>query len=1377
MTASRSRVPGRVFILVEIALLILTVTGALEGDLRRTAVAFVAMFVVAQGAVASVVLALVALILGEWPVAIVAAASALTHESLLLLFILRRPTADPAVLASAFALLPPDLHAQLRAVAGDEPISTWHMVALARSEAPELWGRHLGADPGRAAFDGGILADPRGGDCTRFACEAVALADAYVRTADIRLTPDGLAGSAVLVVHSAAHEWVETAVLRDALPLSESQLLAGFQTFGKSAAARGLVTRTELAMKLPPGTDELLPREELAVLTRGRLIRLRFLEAGVWVVVLASMLRDGVRALAWWKRDRRPAPVAPVLARVKPDPVAARTASGGPLEPWYGLPRGFRLLWAVGRPVLAVGAIVAAAVVDDAPVGVVGLTVAVAWLRLLRLPGAAVVLAGGLAVLAPVAGALLVVRAVLAEVVLAAAGGFGDRGCRRRGLERIAVARRHVLDGLDLEGGTYDEAELRLRTAIATNTQERDELWAFAAQLVAAAWAEMRPVTMVRTGLRVVRSAVTGRWSDRAEGIHFGGELQRSYVLDLVVGAGARVLGIVLAALTAAFVVGPAPVGPIDGELLRYAPPMVVAVLLAVLIGRRKVPFVRAAVVAAVAYVAIGPESAGAIAVGIIVGIASHQIRASLERWIVSGPKREPWAPPRRTPRRLRDVWLAADEAAAAFRVPLAIEMLEDLAADPKAAANPSLVADCNARIALWQLEAGQLDDAAKRLDRLGETNHAFTVTGHYAVGMLQVQLGQDALGRDQLALALKQAKARTAQARQIAVALAETHARLDESAEALEVLREHPPPRVVATGLAQMIDRELVVASAMYADKDREAALRRLEDMHLDASPGLELEELDAQTARAVASAQGRAMVLAGRIQLESGRPDRAETKLRDALRRLSTQGDPYWRAVARILLGCSLAERRRFQAAVGEIAAGTEVLEQRRGQLSSTERRMAMIVAGQDVYEQALGALERADEAGVATAGITAAVLVESLRRSAISQMLSERDLSFPREVADRLRGIDVDSNGHADVASEMSAVAAAVFRERAVHPEDLRAVARANGHVLAFNVAPGGATWCVWVSPEGGARVHRVDRPAYGPEHAVSRLRAGRGFSGGELHYPWDDSGPVWQQLADALLPEGLRDRLVMADPDRPERLLIVPDGYVAGVPWAALSVAGSPLAERAVIQLVPAYDLAGSGVWRRRAGRDSVLAHASEPVLDLLRERLSVVRAETRDAFTDGLDAQVHGGAYLGTHGEGTGLQQRVQFPDDRWLSAGGALSHGWPDWVVFAACVIGRIDPRLGGEPLGLPISCMLRGATTVIAAVVRITGASDDDPAPTTVRLYARVGTDLARAQPPAAALRAAQLAYLRSTELPSVADGLGAVCISLLPLRGDLPA
>jgi hypothetical protein len=94
--------------------------------------------------------------------------------------------------------------------------------------------------------------------------------------------------------------------------------------------------------------------------------------------------------------------------------------------------------------------------------------------------------------------------------------------------------------------------------------------------------------------------------------------------------------------------------------------------------------------------------------------------------------------------------------------------------------------------------------------------------------------------------------------------------------------------------------------------------------------------------------------------------------------------------------------------------------------------------------------------------------------------------------------------------------------------------------------------------------------------------------------------------------------------------------------------------------------------------------------------------------------------------------------------------------------VFASCLVGRIDHTLGAEPLGLPISCVLGGADTVVGGVVEV--------GYTAGALAARVALRLSRGAHPAAALRAEQLRQLERGARAPLTAWAGLICISRLP-------
>ena len=278
---------------------------------------------------------------------------------------------------------------------------------------------------------------------------------------------------------------------------------------------------------------------------------------------------------------------------------------------------------------------------------------------------------------------------------------------------------------------------------------------------------------------------------------------------------------------------------------------------------------------------------------------------------------------------------------------------------------------------------------------------------------------------------------------------------------------------------------------------------------------------------------------------------------------------------------------------------------------------------------------------------------------------------------------------------------------------------------------------------------------------------------------------DTNPIWSVMGRALIPDGLRSILERRSTSRPERIVIVPDGPLTLIPWAAFPVGGAPLVSRAVLQLVPALEMLtiaepAPQVHEGRSSRhlDTRLGGHADTARELSL-RMNMQFTETRDEFVAALDTERFGGAYLLTHGLGIGIDQRTMFSDGQPLSAARALAHTWPvPWTVFASCLVGRVDRIVGREPLGLAISCMLGGSHTVVASVLEVTSADalNGRRRPTGApAICPRVSAAIAAGEHPADALRAAQLEYLDGSRLVTVADCLGLMCLSTL--RPPLPS
>jgi hypothetical protein len=268
---------------------------------------------------------------------------------------------------------------------------------------------------------------------------------------------------------------------------------------------------------------------------------------------------------------------------------------------------------------------------------------------------------------------------------------------------------------------------------------------------------------------------------------------------------------------------------------------------------------------------------------------------------------------------------------------------------------------------------------------------------------------------------------------------------------------------------------------------------------------------------------------------------------------------------------------------------------------------------------------------------------------------------------------------------------------------------------------------------------------------------------------------DAARHWAFLADALLPGGLRSLLIRAGREAPLHLVVVPDGPLSVLPWSALRLAdGRFLIEAASVQQAPTLDFLTDP---RLSGtvtppiRGQVLAYLDAGI-EQPAERYEVMGMDdvvvARDLIEvlERLRSGAFSGAYIAAHGAGSGLGQHVVFAGSGVLSAATALSLRWPSWTVFASCLVGSLDMRLGQEPLGLPISCLLGGSRSVVGGVIEVHSAISG-------RLVPTVATDQYAGAHAADALRAAQLAFLRQPARPAAPfRWAGFVCFAR-----DLPA
>jgi CHAT domain-containing protein len=145
-----------------------------------------------------------------------------------------------------------------------------------------------------------------------------------------------------------------------------------------------------------------------------------------------------------------------------------------------------------------------------------------------------------------------------------------------------------------------------------------------------------------------------------------------------------------------------------------------------------------------------------------------------------------------------------------------------------------------------------------------------------------------------------------------------------------------------------------------------------------------------------------------------------------------------------------------------------------------------------------------------------------------------------------------------------------------------------------------------------------------------------------------------------------------------------------------------------------------------------------------------------RADVEVLLADGSLA----GSYFSTHGDNAGLHQSIELADGGRISAASALTLRWPNWIVFASCIVGELTIQAGMEATGLVTSCLLGGASSVVAGVIEVEARTADALCTSAV---ARLMND----RHPAVALREAQLAFLGRRRLASPHRWAGYVCIS----------
>lgn len=310
-----------------------------------------------------------------------------------------------------------------------------------------------------------------------------------------------------------------------------------------------------------------------------------------------------------------------------------------------------------------------------------------------------------------------------------------------------------------------------------------------------------------------------------------------------------------------------------------------------------------------------------------------------------------------------------------------------------------------------------------------------------------------------------------------------------------------------------------------------------------------------------------------------------------------------------------------------------------------------------------------------------------------------------------------------------------------------------------------APAAGTGTPWLTAAGA-----FDALAVGDEGVIRAI-----FGGVPLQ---DPDFPLWEEIAQALFPGSWREMLRPASGTGKHELLIVPDGPIASLPIGALPGAdGRPLLESVSVALVPALSMlnlpTGQPERSSQGGQRIAVVHRDDRQASGLRgtareaehwlnasRRMRVIEADDQAGIEAALQAQpppdvitisAHGtpGQREVTTGQPV-LSAEVRLRDGTVLSEESALRLPWPPLVILASCWVGAGSARTGREPSGFPLSCLLRGATTVIGGTAPI-------PEDQTADILCRIIDDLPSGSDTLWLLHRAQAAGVRARPLSEV--------------------
>lgn len=290
--------------------------------------------------------------------------------------------------------------------------------------------------------------------------------------------------------------------------------------------------------------------------------------------------------------------------------------------------------------------------------------------------------------------------------------------------------------------------------------------------------------------------------------------------------------------------------------------------------------------------------------------------------------------------------------------------------------------------------------------------------------------------------------------------------------------------------------------------------------------------------------------------------------------------------------------------------------------------------------------------------------------------------------------------------------------------------------------------------------------------------------------QFAYVAGSASEPWRELASALLPTGLLERLRKTNPDSKEipRLLIVPDSTLWRIPWGAIQLNADEtplhLSDAAVLALLPSLHLldADKGLNVPSATARGAVAY----LRGIHPDGMEIEHQSLKKAFGEDFDpaesdqdllASLQPGeaprkvVAVSVHGNNKpGLAHGLRLTARQELSAARMLNMQFPPTFMINACLSADLDERRGTDPLGIPTVALCRGAREVIGGIFPIPDgpARRPDYSHSSALILADLYGRLAAGEPAPEALRHAQRAWRASRPEAPPWLWAGLTCITI---------